>query len=500
VVEACDRNLPAQSGRGGRAAGHAGGVGLTDVRIEPGSFRDPDSRVLYTADGVVRALSARGLDDYRKVAATGFFPRLMEEGKIVRTEEAQLDGLRETGLPRGEAAGLLRHERIPFVSYPYEWPFSMLREAALLQLELVAAALEEGMILKDSSPYNVQWRGSRAVFVDVGSFEPLREGEPWIGYRQFCMLFLYPLMLLANEGIDYQPLLRGSLDGIPPTQAAAMLSGLRGGVLKHVKLHAKLERRFDDSSQREVKKDLKGAGFNPELIKANVKGLRKLIGGMSWEPGGSEWSDYGEICTYSDEESREKAEFVREAAAARRHTLAWDIGANDGRYSRIAAEHADYTVAVDIDHLTVDRLHRALREEGRDDVLTLVMNLADPSPGLGWRGRERKPLEARGRPSLVLCLALVHHLAITANVPLSEVVDWLASLGATVIIEFPTREDPMVQRLLAGKRDETHADYDLPVFERILGEAFEIERRAELQGGRRVIFQAHPRGGNGAAP
>jgi hypothetical protein len=494
-----DRHLPPQRGEEDQP-GHAGGVDLSEVRVEPGSFRDPDSRVLYTADGVVRALSARGLDDWRAVAATEFFPRLMGEGKIVRTEEAELDGLRETGLPRGEAAGVLRHERIPFVSYPYEWPFSMLRDAALLQLELVACALEEGMILKDSTPYNVQWRGARPVFVDVGSFEPLREGEPWVGYRQFCMLFLYPLMLQANEGIDFHPLLRGNLDGIPPAQAAAMLRGVRGGVLKHVKLHAKLERRYDDSSQRKVSKDLKEAGFSSELIKANVNGLTKLVGGLRWEPKGSEWSEYGDICTYSDEESREKAQFVREAAASGRWRLAWDIGANDGRYTRLAAEHAEHTVAVDIDHLTIDRLYRTLREEGREDITTLVMNLADPSPGLGWRGRERQPLDARGRPDLVLCLALVHHLAITANVPLSEVVDWLASLGATVVVEFPTREDPMVQRLLAGKRDETHADYQLGTFEALLAEAFEVERRAELQEGKRVIFQVRPRGTAEAQP
>jgi len=80
---------------------------------------------------------------------------------------------------------VLRHERIPFVSYPYEWTFSMLRDAALLQLDLNLAALEEGMILKDSTPYNVQFRGSKPVFVDIGSFERLREGAPWVGYRQF---------------------------------------------------------------------------------------------------------------------------------------------------------------------------------------------------------------------------------------------------------------------------------------------------------------------------
>jgi hypothetical protein len=443
---------------------------------------------------VVRALSPRGLEDWRALSQTSFFPRLMEAGKVVRTEEAEANGSLE-GVLRGEAAGMLKHERIPFVSYPYEWPFSMLRDAALLQLELVAAALEEGMILKDSSPYNVQFRGARPVFVDVGSFESLREGEPWVGYRQFCMLFLYPLMLCAHEGIDYHPLLRGSLDGIAPAQAAAMLGGMRGGVLKHVKLHAKLERRYDDSSQKEVRRELKDAGFSSELIKANVKGLTKLVSGLRWEPKGSEWSEYGETCTYTDEESREKADFVRAAAASRRRALAWDLGANDGRYARIAAEHADATLALDIDHLTVDRLYRTLREEGREDVLPLVMNLADPSPGLGWRGRERKRLEERGQPELVLALALVHHLAITANVPLAEVVDWLASLGASVVVEFPTRQDPMVQRLLAGKREGTHDDYSLETFERRLGEAFEVERRAELQGGVRVIFLAHPRGG-----
>jgi hypothetical protein len=424
----------------------------------------------------------------------------MGEGKIVATERAEANGELPDVL-RGEAAALLRHERIPFVSYPYEWPFSMLRDAALLQLELVAAALEEGTILKDSSPYNVQWRGSRPVFVDVGSFEPLREGEPWVGYRQFCMLFLYPLMLQAHKGVDYRPWLRGSIDGIPPAQAAAVLGGERfkAGVLKHVNLHARLERRYDDSSQREVSKDLKKAGFSSELIKANVRGLTKLVGKLSWEPGGSEWSDYRDTCTYSDAESREKAQFVREAAAARRWRLAWDLGANDGRFTRIVAEHADYTVAVDVDHLTIDRLYRALHADGVDDVLTLVMNLADPSPGLGWRGRERRRLEERGRPELVLCLALVHHLAITANVPLREVVDWLAELGAALVIEFPTREDPMVRRLLAGKRDETHADYDLPAFEALLSERFEVDRRLELSSGTRVMFGARPRGGNGAA-
>jgi SAM-dependent methyltransferase len=465
------------------------------LELEPGSFRDPDSRVLLAPDAVLRALSPRGLEDWRALAATRFFPRAVEAGKVVATQELEASAVPEGAL-RGEVAGMLRHERLPFVSYPYEWPFSMLRDAAALQLELLAEALEEKTILKDSSPYNVQWRGAQPVFVDVGSFEPLREGEPWVGYRQFCMLYLYPLMLQAHRGVDFHPFLRGSIDGITPAQAAALLrrDRRRAGVLKHVTLHARLEQRYDDSSQKEVRKDLKEAGFSSELIKANVKGLRKLLGKLRWEPGGSTWSSYGEICTYSEEDAAVKERFVREAARERRPRLAWDLGCNDGRYARVVAESANHVVAVDLDHLTIDRLYRQLRDEGDRKILPLVMNLADPSPGLGWRGRERRPLADRGRPDLVLALALVHHLAISANVPLAEVVDWLASLGATTVVEFPTREDPMVQRLLAGKRDETHLDYDLAGFERLLGEAFEVEARQELPGGTRVLFRVRPRG------
>ncbi len=187
-------------------------------RLEPASFRDPDSRVFYAANGdVCRALSADGLADWQRLAATRFFPQLVAEGRLVGSE------LIEATAPDGFAA-VLRHETIPFVSYPYEWCFGMLRDAALLQLDLVAAALDEDMILKDASPYNVQWRGARPVFVDVGSFERLREGEPWAGYRQFCSLFLYPLMLQAWKGVPFNVWLRGSLEGISPNEVRGLLS------------------------------------------------------------------------------------------------------------------------------------------------------------------------------------------------------------------------------------------------------------------------------------
>jgi hypothetical protein len=439
-------------------------------------------------------LSARGLEDFTALAASKLWPQFLGDGRIVATELLDGAAVPQDVLTDG-AAGLLKHERLPFVSYPYEWPFSMLQDAALLQLDLVAAALEEGLILKDSSPYNVQFRGAKPVFVDIGSFEPHREGEPWIGYRQFCMLFLYPLLFQAYRDVPFQPWLRGSIDGITPTQAQGVLSygrtKRRKGVLKHVSLHARLERRYADADdRREVTKDLKKAGFNVELIKANVKSLRKLITGLKWQPPGSEWAEYGRTCTYSDAESQEKAEFVRAAASARPRKLVWDLGCNEGTYTRIAAEHAESAVALDIDQLTVDQLYRRLRDEGNTKILPLTMNLADPSPGLGWRGLERKTIPQRGNPDLVLALALVHHVVITSNVPLAEFVGWLASLGCDLVIEFPTRDDVMVKRLLSGKRPDAHGDYELENFERILGERFTIERRQELSSGTRVIFHA----------
>ena len=445
--------------------------------------------MLYEGEDVRRALSPTGLADWRALAATDFFARASEAGSVVATRELDAPG----SLPEG-AAGLLAHERIPFVSYPYEWPFGMLREAAALQLEVLLAALAEGLTLKDASPYNVQWRGTRPVFVDVGSFERLREGEPWAGYRQFCMLYLYPLLLQAYRQVPFQPWLRGSLDGITPEQCRNLLSPrdlLRPGVLSHVALHARLEA-GGGGSRRDVKGELREAGFAKELIEANARRLLKLVRGLDWSPPQSTWTEYGASNSYSDGDAEQKADFVRAASASGRWELTWDLGANDGRYARIAAAHSRYLVAIDGDHGATEQLYRALRDEREDSILPLTLDLTDPSPNLGWRGLERKGLAERGRPELVLCLALVHHIAIAGNVPLREWVDWLRTLRAHVVIEFPTREDAMVERLLEAKAGG-HPDYDRGCFEALLSEAFVIERTEMLGSGTRVLYLARPR-------
>src|SRR5438552_2777549 len=236
---------------------------MSAARIESGSFRDPHSRVVEADGAVLRILSEQGLRDWSALAASDLFRRAVAEGKLVETEVEPQDTV---DLPDGlvdGAAAVLRHEVVPFVSYPYEWTFAMLKDAALLQLELLRGALEENLILKDSSPYNIQWRGAQPLFIDVGSFESLHAGEPWVGYRQFCMLFLYPLLLQAYKDAPFQPWLRGRLDGIEPQECRDLLSFRdlwRSGVLSHVVLHARLERRHADSD-RDIKGELGKAGF-----------------------------------------------------------------------------------------------------------------------------------------------------------------------------------------------------------------------------------------------
>jgi hypothetical protein len=459
--------------------------------LEPGSFRDPESRVFYAGDEVYRALSADGLSDFEAVRASG----LLDDGRVVATEQVE-DMSALKGLLVHEPAAVLRHERIPFVSYPYEWTFSMLKDAALLQLDLLLDALGHDLVLKDSTPYNVQFKGARPVFVDVGSFERVREGEPWVGYRQFCMLYLYPLLLQSVKEVPFRPWLRGAIDGITPTQMRGLMSfrdRFRRGVFTNVFLHARLEARYADRPDQ-VKQEVKRV-FKKELFVANVRKMRKLVERLEWDPPKGVWTAYGERNSYTDDDARRKDDFVREVAGSREWGLVWDIGANNGRYSRIAAEGARSVLAVDADEGPVELLYRDMKAEQNEKILTLAMNLADPSPGLGWRGLERRALPERGKPDLVLALALVHHVAISANVPVREFIDWLASLGSALVIEFPTREDPMVKKLLAPKRDGLHPDYEISFFERCLAEAFEVERSERLESGTRVLYYARPKGG-----
>jgi len=448
---------------------------------------------------IIRLLDGEASQNWEALRETAFFARWSERGLLVGTDETALpDELSPE--PFGmDVARVLEHEPVDFVSYPYEWSFGMLRAAALLQLELLLDALDEGMTLKDGTPYNVQWRGVDPVFIDIPSITRCEAGRPWAGYRQFCELNLFPLMLQAYRGLDFQPWLRGRLEGIPVAQMRRLFGWrdcLKRGVISHVILQNWVSGRYA-GREEDTQTRVKNAGFSQELVRANARRLRRTADRLRWEAPRTAWTQYESDCHYRSGDREAKRQFVEDTARNSNWRVAWDLGSNTGEYSRLVSPYGESVVAMDSDGAAVEALYQSLRTNGPRNITPLVVDLADPSPGLGWRGRERSSLEGRGRPDLVLCLALIHHLVIGKHIPLPSFVGWLGGLGATVVIEFVDRGDPMVERLLSAKDDHYH-DYNLGEFQANLEACFRIVERETLPGGTRILFRAEPRHEEGA--
>lgn len=462
---------------------------LPTREFEPSSFRDRSARVFHCDGLVYRAVDSVALDEWNHVSSRRFFQEAMNAEQIVRTNLVPLTDSIQSD--QGFVA-VLQHERLPLITWPYEWCFSMLRDAALLQLELMKRSLEESCILKDASAYNFQFRGTQPILIDTPSIVRLKPGKPWDGYRQYCQLFLFPLMLQTWKGIHFQPWLRGSLEGILPEQFARVLAWFdlfRSGAVTHVWLHARLQSVAEASVS--TSSSLQAHGFNTQMIQNNIAGLNRLVSRLQWNAEKSVWSDYDVVEGPVSRDGHDKENFVRQVCASGPWKTVWDLGCNQGRYSRIAAKHAELVVAMDADHLTIDRLYRALRNETNRVIVPLVMDLSDPSPGLGWRGQERSPLEQRSQPDLVFCLALIHHLVIGRNLLLSDVVHWLASLKASVIIEFVDRSDEQVQRLLRNRAD-TFSDYNKEEFLRLIRSQFLVDQHVVLPSETRTLYLLRP--------
>lgn len=461
----------------------------SSVEFDPGSFRDRSSRVFIRDGRIFRAMDAESLATWRRAHALPFVQRMVSQHEIVGTREVPADECGGFELPSA-VAGVLEHDRIPFISYPYEWSFAMLRDAALLHLRLLTESIRAGLILKDASPYNVQFAGKQPVFIDIGSFTRHSPGEPWLAYRQFCELMLFPLLLQVYRGVHFQPILRGELEGISARQFLQWLGWrdlFRPGVFTHGWLQAKLEQHTQAVSSSTVG-DLKNSGFKTSFIEQLLRKLTRLVERLQWQPPHTQWTNYDDSLPHVAEDRQAKSAFVHKVCRLRTRHLVWDLGCNDGRYSLIARERARTVVAMDGDHACVDQLYRSADSP---NVLPLCMDLANSSPAMGWRGRERKRIEERGRPQLILCLGLIHHLVIAANIPLAEVVDWLASFRAEVILEFPSKKDRMVQALLRNKRDQ-YDDYSQGSLETELRRHFDLALSESLPSGERTLYHAVP--------
>jgi len=465
---------------------------MDSVEWEASSFRDPGGAVFMRGGRIFRAIHHRSVKDWNYLTATVVFQELQREGLLIPTRPAGIDSQLPPGVLDG-CAVVVEHEAVPFVSYPYEWSFEMLRDAALLHLDILERCLPQELILKDSSTYNIQFVGCKPIFIDVLSFTRLDSGEPWVGYNQFCRMFLYPLMLQSYKRVSFQSWLRSELDGLDPIVFSRLMSGrdlLRPGVFTHVYLQAWMQKRLA-GARYSVRSEIKKAGLSKDAIANNVRGLRRLLHKLIQKKVDSTWVDYVQMHTYTPIALQQKEGFVRQAVASQRHRLVWDLGCNIGHFSRMVSEHADYVVAIDADPVSIDRLYCSLRKEDRRNILPLTVNLANLSPNQGWDGHERQALQARGKPDLTLCLALIHHMVISSNIPVKSFIGWLAGLGSSLIIEFVSKEDPLVQQVLLNK-DDTYDDYNRPFFEDCLAKFFRVENSLALSGGTRFLYYATP--------
>lgn len=430
------------------------------MSFAPGSFRDPDARVL-AGDGneVLRVLSAPAAAFDAELRRAGVLAALERDGLLIASRRCSEPP------PAGWAA-LCATPRLPFVNYPAEWAFSMLQDAALLTLDLTARLLAHGGILKDASAFNVMFAGATPTFIDLGSLAPRADDAPWLAYGQFGDHFLAPLMLEAHTGVPFQPLLRGALTGLPVGQVAALLPAtatLRAGVLLHVKARAWLERRTRNLPTA-ARHDVRAARVPTAAVARNIAGLRRVVAGLrSRAP--STWARYDDANTYDDAQTAQKTAFVAQCAERLGGgQMAWDWGANTGRYSRVLAQHYATVVAMDGDAGAVDRHYRALRGTAQAArILPLVADCMDPPAARGWRGSERSALSARGGPQLAVHLALIHHVCLGQGVPLGEFLDFALGDTPHAIVEFVTRDDPMARAVLATKV-VAHADYALDTF------------------------------------
>lgn len=446
------------------------------------SFRDPSGFVFLRDGELLRQVNAPYEEHYRALRESGLYDELVSAGLLIPSEEVDLRLAADEN-----AIAVLRPERIPFISYPYEWAFSQLKDAALATLEIFERAWEKGMVLKDASAFNIQFLRGKPVLMDTLSFEKYREGEPWVAYRQFCQHFLAPLALISMVDARLGSMLRSNLDGIPLDLTCRLLPNsarFKAGILTHIFMHAKAQSGAGAESSQG-----KTARMGAFAVQALVANLKATIKPLQYKPEGTVWGDYYEHTNYSGEAMDSKHAMVRSflESVDPKPATCWDLGANTGEFSRIAASMGIQTVAWDVDPAAVEKAYLDVRERREELLLPLRQDLTNPSPDLGWASHERDSLTARGPVDVLMALALVHHLAIGNNVPLSWVCEFLASLGKWAIVEFVPKEDSQVQRMLAGRKD-VFPDYHECGFEAAVREHFEIVRQEKIPHTVRTLY------------
>ena len=454
---------------------------------DAGSFRDPSGIIFYRNNKVLRQINPCYKEQYLNLKNSGLFDELHRKKLLVRHSESDEAGI------TGDSYIVIEPERIPLISYPFEWCFDQLKDAALLTLKIHRLALDHDMILKDASAYNIQFIRGSAILIDTLSFEFYREGEPWVAYGQFCRHFLAPLFLMSFVDVRLAQLFRSYIDGIPIDLASKLLKGKGGFAAKtHIHWHAKSIEKHSQAGQPD-QKTVRRIPISKFKMKALIDSLIKTVEKLDLRSFKSEWGEYYCNTNYSDGAAKSKQQIVTGYLETLKPSVTWDLGANDGTYSRLAAakDSEQFAVAFDIDPVAVGHNYKTIKNS-KENILPLLLDLSNPSPAFGFAGNERKTLPERQRPDCIMMLAVVHHLAISNNIPLKLLAGWLAPICEGLIIEFVPKSDSQVRVLLAT-RDDIFTEYTPEGFEKAFSFYFDIIKKTTVTDSERVIYLMKPK-------
>ncbi|KPK88965.1 MAG: hypothetical protein AMJ88_18245 [Anaerolineae bacterium SM23_ 63] len=447
------------------------------------SFRDP-SGFLFLRNGLLyRQINHIYHENYQTLMDSGLYEELVHKHLLIPHEEVVLEAAESQ-----QAYKIIQPELLQFISYPYEWCFSQLKDAALATLKIQKIAFNYRLSLKDCSAFNIQFHHGQPLLIDTLSFEIYQEGEPWVAYRQFCQHFLAPLALMAFRDVRLSALIRVHIDGIPLDLASHLLpirTWFNFGLLSHIHLHAISQKRYADKT---VDKSTITRRMSSTAFLGLVDSLETAVRGLRLKIQKTEWEDYyQEAHSYTSDGLQHKLQLVGEYIDRIQPNSLWDLGANVGLFSRLASDRGITTLSFDVDQNAVEQNYLASKEEGAADLLPLILDLTNPSPNLGWHNNERMSLFDRSSPDAVLALALVHHLAISNNVPLEWLADFFSSLGPWLVIELVPKSDPQVGRLLAT-REDIFPKYTQEGFELAFRERFDIQDATQIRDSERILY------------
>lgn len=447
------------------------------------SFRDPSGMMFSQEGKILRQVNLVYREDFDFLFSSGLYEKLVKKKLLIRHQDVE-----DSPLFPEIAYKVIQPEKVPFISYPYEWSFTQLKDAALATLAIQKEALKMGMTLKDGSAYNIQFHQGAPVLIDTLSFTRYIEGTPWVAYRQFCQHFLAPLALMSKTDLRLNKLLTSYIDGVPLDLCSRLLprsSWFNFGLLTHIHLHSRAQSHY---ASPESGKDTQKPRITKNGLQGLIDSLEATIRGLGIKIAAREWANYYAETNYTDESFQAKKIIVRELVQGLNPKLVLDLGANTGVFSQEVAGLGDcFVVSADIDPEAVEINYRQRKKERQKNILPLVIDLTNPSPAIGWDNRERDSFFNRGQADVVLALALIHHLAIANNVPLGAVARTMAAAGEYLVLEFVPKEDSQVKRLLRS-RDDIFGDYTLSG---LIG-AFELyyilEKQMPVPGSQRMML------------